>query len=34
MTIYTPHRTPGGYDSVETLKIIDKVFDIYMPDMK
>ncbi|GAG72275.1 unnamed protein product [marine sediment metagenome] len=24
----------GGYDSVETLKIIDKVFDIYMPDMK
>lgn len=24
----------GGYDSIETLKILDGVFDIYMPDMK
>ena len=24
----------GGYDSVETLRIIDGVFDIYMPDLK
>lgn len=24
----------GGYDSVETLKIVDGVFDIYMPDIK
>ncbi len=24
----------GGYDSVETLKILDRVIDIYMPDMK
>lgn len=24
----------GGYDSVETLKILDGVVDIYMPDMK
>ena len=24
----------GGYDSVETLKILDGVIDIYMPDMK
>ena len=24
----------GGYDSVETLKLLDDVFDIYMPDFK
>src|SRR5271157_4366852 len=24
----------GGYDSVETLRLLDGVFDIYMPDMK
>lgn len=24
----------GGYDSVETLKLLDGLFDIYMPDMK
>ncbi len=24
----------GGYDSVETLKLLDGVFDIYMPDAK
>jgi putative pyruvate formate lyase activating enzyme len=24
----------GGYDSVETLKILDGVVDVYMPDMK
>lgn len=24
----------GGYDSVETLKLLDGVIDIYMPDMK
>jgi putative pyruvate formate lyase activating enzyme len=24
----------GGYESVETLKILDGVFDIYMPDVK
>jgi putative pyruvate formate lyase activating enzyme len=24
----------GGYESVETLKTIEKVFDIYMPDIK
>ncbi|MDH4266590.1 MAG: radical SAM protein [Deltaproteobacteria bacterium] len=24
----------GGYDSVETLKILDGVFDLYMPDIK
>ncbi|MGB2696576.1 MAG: radical SAM protein [Candidatus Zixiibacteriota bacterium] len=24
----------GGYDSVETLKILDGIFDIYMPDFK
>jgi putative pyruvate formate lyase activating enzyme len=24
----------GGYDSIETLKLIKGVFDIYMPDMK
>lgn len=24
----------GGYDSIETLKILDGIIDIYMPDMK
>jgi putative pyruvate formate lyase activating enzyme len=24
----------GGYDSVETIKILDGIFDIYMPDFK
>jgi putative pyruvate formate lyase activating enzyme len=24
----------GGYDSVETLRMLDSIFDIYMPDMK
>ena len=24
----------GGYDALETLKLLDGVFDIYMPDMK
>ena len=24
----------GGYDSVETLRLLDGVVDIYMPDMK
>ena len=24
----------GGYDSLETLRLLDGVFDIYMPDMK
>jgi putative pyruvate formate lyase activating enzyme len=24
----------GGYDSVETLKLLDGIIDIYMPDMK
>lgn len=24
----------GGYDSVKTLKLLDGIFDIYMPDMK
>jgi putative pyruvate formate lyase activating enzyme len=24
----------GGYDNVETLKILDGIFDIYMPDLK
>jgi len=24
----------GGYDSVETLKLLDRLIDIYMPDMK
>ena len=24
----------GGYDSVETLKLLDGIFDIYMPDFK
>ncbi len=24
----------GGYDAVDTLKLLDGIFDIYMPDMK
>jgi putative pyruvate formate lyase activating enzyme len=24
----------GSYDSVETLKLLDGVVDVYMPDMK
>ena len=24
----------GGYDSVETLRLLDGVIDIYMPDLK
>ncbi|MEE8547825.1 MAG: radical SAM protein [bacterium] len=24
----------GGYDSIETLKLLDGIFDIYMPDLK
>ena len=24
----------GGYESIKILKIVDKIFDIYMPDMK
>ena len=24
----------GGYDSVETLKLLEGIVDIYMPDMK
>lgn len=24
----------GGYDSLETLRLLDGIFDIYMPDMK
>jgi len=24
----------GGYDSVDTLKLLDSIFDIYMPDLK
>ena len=24
----------GGYDSIETLKLLDDIIDIYMPDMK
>ncbi len=24
----------GGYDSVETLQLLDRIFDIYMPDFK
>ena len=27
-------RSTGGYDSVETLKLLEGVFDIYMPDFK
>jgi putative pyruvate formate lyase activating enzyme len=24
----------GGYDSIETLRLLDGIFDIYMPDLK
>jgi len=33
MTIPTVYNT-GGYDSVETLKLLEGFMDIYMPDMK
>ncbi len=35
MGLYLPlvYNT-GGYDSVETLKLLDGIIDIYMPDMK
>jgi putative pyruvate formate lyase activating enzyme len=33
LTIPTVYNT-GGYDSVETLKLLDGFVDIYMPDMK
>jgi putative pyruvate formate lyase activating enzyme len=33
LTIPLVYNT-GGYDSVETLKLLDGVVDIYMPDMK
>jgi putative pyruvate formate lyase activating enzyme len=33
LTIPTVYNT-GGYDSVETLKLLEGLMDIYMPDMK
>lgn len=33
LTLPTVYNT-GGYDSVETLKLLDGFMDIYMPDMK
>jgi len=33
LTVPTVYNT-GGYDSVETLKLLDGFVDIYMPDMK
>ena len=33
LTLPTVYNT-GGYDSVETLKLLEGVMDIYMPDMK
>lgn len=33
LTLPTVYNT-GGYDSVETLKLLDGLMDIYMPDMK
>jgi putative pyruvate formate lyase activating enzyme len=33
LTIPTVYNT-GGYDSVETLRLLDSLIDIYMPDMK
>ncbi len=33
LTLPTVYNT-GGYDSVETLKLLDGYIDIYMPDMK
>jgi len=35
MGLYLPLvYNSGGYDSVETLKLLDGIVDIYMPDMK
>ncbi len=35
MGLYLPMvYNSGGYDSVETLKLLDGIIDIYMPDMK
>jgi len=35
MGLYLPLvYNSGGYDSVETLKLLDGIIDIYMPDMK
>jgi len=33
LTLPTVYNT-GGYDSIETLKLLDGYIDIYMPDMK
>jgi putative pyruvate formate lyase activating enzyme len=33
LTLPTVYNT-GGYDSVKTLKLLDGLIDIYMPDMK
>jgi putative pyruvate formate lyase activating enzyme len=33
LTIPLVYNT-GGYDSVETLRLLDGIFDIYMPDIK
>ena len=33
LTLLTVYNT-GGYDSVETLKLLEGFMDIYMPDMK
>ena len=33
LTLPTVYNT-GGYDSVETLKLLEGLIDIYMPDMK
>lgn len=33
LTLPTVYNT-GGYDSIETLKLLDGLVDIYMPDMK
>jgi putative pyruvate formate lyase activating enzyme len=33
LTLPTVYNT-GGYDSVETIKLLDGLIDIYMPDMK
>jgi len=33
LTLPTVYNT-GGYDSIETLKLLDGLIDIYMPDMK
>ena len=35
MGLYLPLvYNSGGYDSIETLKLLDGIVDIYMPDMK